>query len=91
MVVLPDKETAGIKEINQNVHSLLLEQSDYIGIYFSIGGIPLIQSGDIMYASYVKYGKGKIITLAPFDFKHTHYDGEILRLDLLSWALNDRT
>jgi hypothetical protein len=91
MAVIPDKEAAGTKEIHQDVHSLLLEQSDYIGIYFSIDGVPLIQSGDTVYASYAKYGKGKIITLTPFDFKHTHYDGEILRLDLLSWALNDRT
>lgn len=89
--IVPDKNIPGIRQINQSVNALLLEQPDYIGIYFSIDGVPFLQSGDKVYGSYVKYGKGKIITIAPFDFKHAHYDGEILRLDLLSWALNDRT
>ena len=87
--ITPEKiQSAG--EITDHVNRLLIEQPDYVGIYITADGNPVIKSGDTVYASYVKYGKGKIITLAPFDFKNVHYDGEIFRLDLLSWALNDR-
>lgn len=87
--IIPDKNQS-IKEINEHVNELLFEQTDYIGIYITADGNPIIKSGDAVYASYIKYGKGKVITLAPFDFRHVYYDGEIFRLDLLSWALNDR-
>jgi hypothetical protein len=76
--------------LDKDVKKLLLEQSDYIGIYITVDGPPIIKSGNTVYASYVDYGSGKIITLAPFDFRNVHYDGEIFRLDLLSWALNGR-
>lgn len=87
--ISPDKIQSA-REITDHVNRLLLEQPDYVGIYITVDGNPVIKSGDTVYASYVKYGKGKIITLAPFDFKNVHFDGEIFRLDLLSWALNDR-
>jgi hypothetical protein len=87
--VTPDKSEE-IGKINRDVNRLLLEQPDYIGIYFTVEGNPTIKSGDVVYASYKVYGKGKIITLVPFNFKNVQYDGEIFRLDLLSWALNDR-
>lgn len=76
--------------LDRDLKKLLLEQTDYIGIYISVDGTPIIKSGNTVFASYVNYGKGKILTLAPFDFRNVHYDGEIFRLDLLSWALNGR-
>jgi hypothetical protein len=76
--------------MDRDVKKLLLEQTDYIGIYITVDGSPIIKSGNTVFASYVNYGQGKILTLAPFDFRNVHYDGEIFRLDLLSWALNGR-
>ncbi len=76
--------------LDRDVKKLLLEQTDYTGIYITVDGTPIIKSGNTVFASYVNYGKGKILTLAPFDFRNVHYDGEIFRLDLLSWALNGR-
>jgi len=91
--VTPEKNLTQqkVEGINKHVNKLLIEQTDYVGIYITIEGNPIIKSGDTVYASFANYGKGKIITLAPFDFKDVHYDGEIFRFDLLSWALNDRT
>jgi hypothetical protein len=91
MVISPEENIIGhVETLDKQIRSLLLEQTDYIGIYVTIQGEPIVKSGDATYASYVNYGKGKIITLAPFDFKNVQYDGELLRLDLLLWALNDR-
>ncbi|MEI6206171.1 MAG: hypothetical protein WCP20_05275 [Desulfuromonadales bacterium] len=78
-----------IREINEKIRTLLLEQSDYIGIYLSVAATPIIKNGDKVYASYVESGKGKVITLPPFDFVKTSHDGELFRLTLLSWALNN--
>ena len=76
-----------IERINDQIGSLLLEQSDFIGIYLSVQGTPIVRSGAKVYASYISVGQGKIITLAPFDFQDSYHDGELLRLLLLSWAL----
>lgn len=91
MVIAPEQNIIKrMKMLDRQIDNLLVEQTDYIGIYITLEGEPLIKSGDSVYASYINYGKGKIITLAPFDFKNVHYDGELLRLDLLLWTLNDR-
>ena len=82
-----DSQAAGI---TRDVKKLLLEQSDYVGIYFTIEGSPLIQAGGTVYASSAEYGKGKVITLAPFDFRNARYDGEMLRFDMMSWIMNVR-
>jgi hypothetical protein len=79
-----------VSEINEKIRSLLLEQSDYIGIYLSVDATPIIKKGNKVYASYLELGKGKIITLPPFDFVSTYHDGELFRLTLLSWALDNR-
>jgi hypothetical protein len=79
-----------VNEVNDKVHSLLLEQSDYIGLYLNVNGVPLVKDHGKLYASYMKVGKGMIITTAPFDFKNAYHDGEIFRLALLEWALNNR-
>lgn len=81
--VIPDKHAGTVQ-----VGKMLIEQTDFIGIYLTLEGEPIIKSGNTVYASAVNHGKGKIITLAPFDFKNVHYDGEIFRFDLLSWALS---
>jgi len=91
MVISPEENLIRhIAVLDNQIKSLLIEQTDYIGIYITLDGEPIIKAGDKIYASYINYGKGKIITLAPFDFKNVHYDGEMLRLDLLLWSLNDR-
>jgi hypothetical protein len=79
-----------LDEINARVRSLLLEQNDYIGVYLAADGVPLIRDGKKIYASYLKVGKGMVITMAPFDFKSAYHDGEIFRLALLNWALENR-
>lgn len=85
------KEQIGnIREINDKVRSLLIEQTDYIGIYISADGVPIIKANNYVYASYIKSGKGLILTLAPFDFKNVYFDGELFRLTLLNWALDNR-
>src|ERR1039457_6429527 len=76
-----------IEQINARIRSLLLEQNDYIGIYLSVKGTPIVRSGGQVFASFVASGRGKIITLAPFDFEDSYHDGELFRLLLLSWAL----
>ena len=76
-----------IERINRKVGSLTLVQSDYVGIYLSVQGTPIVSSGGQLFASYVPAGQGKIITLAPFDFEDSYHDGELFRLLLLSWAL----
>ncbi len=91
VVVSPEENILKhVKSLDFGINRLLLEQTDYIGMYITIDGEPIVKSGDAVYASYINYGKGKIITLAPFDFKNVYYDGELLRLNLLLWALNDR-
>ena len=89
-VEITPEQIQDIDGMDMDVKRLLLEQTDYIGIYVTVDGTPIIKSAGTVYASYVNYGKGKIIVLAPFDFRNVHYDGEIFRLDLLSWALNGR-
>lgn len=79
-----------IREINEKVRSLLLEQSDYIGIYPLAEASPIVQSGNKVYASFLKFGKGTVITLPPFDFQNAYHDGELFRLTLLSWALKKK-
>jgi len=79
-----------IEVINDKIGSLLIEQTDYIGIYISVDGVPIIKSNDSVYASYIKSGKGIILTLAPFDFKNAYFDGELFRFTLLTWALDNR-
>jgi hypothetical protein len=79
-----------VDEVNAKVRSLLLEQSDYIGVYLAVDGVPLIKNKKKLYASYLRVGKGMIITTAPFDFKSSYHDGEIFRLALLNWALDNR-
>jgi len=79
-----------IASINEQVGSLLLQQTDYIGIYMNIQGTPIISSGGRVYASYIPVGKGKIITLAPFDYQDSYRDGELFRMLLLSWALGGK-
>ena len=64
-----------------------MQQNDYVGIYLTVQGNPIVRSGGRVYASYVASGKGKIITLAPFDFQDSYHDGELFRLLLLAWAL----
>jgi hypothetical protein len=88
--VIPDK-AGSEKNVGDQVDKMLLEQTDFIGIYLTIEGDPIIKSGSSVYASSIDYGKGKVITLAPFDFRNAHYDGELFRLDLLSWALQERS
>ncbi len=91
MLISPEQNIMKrIMLLDRQIDKLLLEQTDYVGIYITLDGEPLIKSGDSVYASYINYGKGKIITIVPFDFKNVHYDGELLRLNLLLWALNDR-
>jgi hypothetical protein len=89
--ILFDKmeQRGDIKEVSDKIGSLLIEQTDYIGIYISVDGVPIIKSNNSVYASYVKSGKGTILTLAPFDFKNAYYDGELFRLTLLNWALDN--
>jgi hypothetical protein len=79
-----------IAPINDQVRSLLLQQTDYVGIYINIQGTPIISSGGRVYASYLPVGKGKIITLTPFDYQNSYYDGELFRILLLSWALEGK-
>ncbi len=89
MEITPEK-IQDMNGLKTDIKKLLLEQTDYVGIYVTADGNPIVKSGDIVYASYVNHGKGDILTLVPFDFKNVRYDGEIFRLDLLSWALNGR-
>jgi hypothetical protein len=79
-----------LQEINDKIASLLIEQTDYIGIYISVDGFPIIESKNSVYASYINSGKGLILTLAPFEFKNAYFDGELFRLTLLTWALDNR-
>ncbi len=72
-----------------SINKLLLEQTDSRGLYFTVQGTEIVSSGGNVYASVADYGKGKIITLAPFDYRNTYFDGETLRLDLLSWLFYD--
>jgi hypothetical protein len=91
MIISPDENLIKhVEVLDKQINNLLLEQTDYVGIYITLDGEPIVKSGDKIYASYINYGKGKIITLVPFGFKNVHYDGEMLRLDLLLWSLNDR-
>lgn len=84
-----------LKEVNvdkdrrffEGVKKLLLKQEDYIGIYFTIDGTPIIKSNGRVYSSYIEYGKGKVITTVPFDFINTYFDGELYRWKLLLWAM----
>ncbi len=80
-------ETSGLSEVLSGVKRLLLTQEDYIGIYFTVDGVPIVKDGRRVYSSYVTYGKGKIITTVPFDFSNVHYDGELYRWNLLRWAV----
>jgi hypothetical protein len=91
IVVGTSGSSGEIREINEKIRSLLLEQSDYIGIYLSAQATPIIKNGDMVYASYLKRGKGTVITLPPFDFVSTYHDGELFRLTLLSWALEQKS
>ena len=84
------EKNGDIKEIDDKIRSLLIEQTDYIGIYISVDGFPIIKSNNSVYASYIKSGEGIILTLAPFDFKNAYFDGEFFRLTLLAWALDSR-
>jgi hypothetical protein len=79
-----------IGEINSQVRSLLLQQKDYIGIYLSVQGTPIVSSKGQVFASFVASGRGKIITLAPFDFLDSYHDGELFRILLLTWALEGK-
>ena len=79
-----------VKEILNDINKLLLIQDDYIGIYFTVDGTPIVTDGKKTYSSYINYGKGKVITTAPFDFLNVHYDGELYRWNLLLWAMKER-
>jgi len=87
--IVPERNSFN-DEILKDTEKLLLEQNDYVGIYITVDGTPIVKSGDNIFSSYVNHGKGKIITIAPFDFKNVYYDGEIFRINLLSWAMNVR-
>ncbi len=75
---------------DMTIRRLLLEQTDYVGIYLSVDGTPILRDASGVYASYINHGKGKVITLAPLDFRNSYYDGELFRLSLLLWALDER-
>jgi len=85
-----NEQIGDIKEINDKIGALMIEQTDYIGIYISVDGIPIIKSNNSVYASYIKFGLGTILTIAPFEFKNAYFDGELFRLTLLAWALDNR-
>lgn len=87
--ITPEKDYL-LDDMRNDINKLLLEQNDYVGLYITVVGNPLIKSEENIFASYVEHGKGKIITIAPFDFKNVYYDGEIFRIHLLSWAMNVR-
>ncbi len=74
----------------RGIHRLKLTQYDYLGAYFTVRGKQIIKYNGKVYASYINYGKGKIITTIPFDFLDVHYDGELYRWNLLMWLLKDR-
>jgi hypothetical protein len=73
-----------------NVDRLLLNQYDYVGIYFTLNGKPIVRDGVLTYASYIEYGKGMIVTTVPFDFINVHYDGEMYRWNMLNWIIDNR-
>jgi hypothetical protein len=83
-------KAGSVEPINAVVRSLLLEQTDYLCLYVTVDGIPVIRDGNRILASYVDVGRGKVLTLAPFDFRNAYYDGELFRLTLLTWALGDK-
>lgn len=74
----------------RGIHRLKLSQYDYLGAYFAVRGKPIIKYNGKVYASYIDYGKGKIITTVPFDFLDVHYDGELYRWNLLMWLMGNR-
>ena len=83
-------EGGELKDMNESIRRILLEQTDYIGIYLAIDGKSILKDSEATYASYLEYGKGKVVTLAPFEFRNVHYDGELFRLLLQSWAMGGR-
>lgn len=83
----PGRMPGEIEAVNGKVRSLLLEQSDYVGIYLNVAGTPIIRDADGVWAGFAEVGKGKVLTLAPFDFQSSYHDGELFRLLLLSWAM----
>lgn len=90
-LVFNKKDKPGqVVEINKKIRSLLLEQNDYVGVYLTVDGVPLVTFEDTVYARYIRVGKGLVITTAPFDFTNAYYDGELFRLALLFWALENR-
>jgi len=74
----------------RGIDRLKLSQYDYLGVYFTVKGKPIIKYRGRVYASYINYGKGKIITTVPFDFVDVHYDGELYRWNLLKWIMGNR-
>jgi len=86
----PPAKAGAVEPVNRAVRSLLLEQTDYLCLYVTVAGTPIIRDGNRVLASYADVGKGKVITLAPFDFRNTYFDGELFRLTLLSWALGNK-
>lgn len=83
----PGQKPGEIETVNAKVRSLLLEQSDYVGIYLNLAGTPIVRDADGVWAAFAEVGKGKVLTLAPFDFHSSYHDGELFRLLLATWAL----
>jgi len=88
--VSKNSTSSEVNEILNGVNKILLTQEDYIGIYFTVDGTPIVRDSKRIYSSYINYGKGKVITTVPFDFFNVHYDGELYRWNLLLWTMKKK-
>lgn len=72
----------------QNIKNLQIVTDNYLSADFIPRGDYLLESTDGKpLVSFVKYGKGGVVFLRPFEFENKMYDGELLRWKLLNYFM----
>ena len=77
-----------IREL-QKIKSLQLTLQKKKQINYILKGTNLLSSSDKILLSLNKYGKGKIVSLLPFEFTSLYRDGELLRWKVLGMLKSD--
>lgn len=74
----------------KDIKELEVKTNDYMQAYFMPKGEYLLTTkSKIPLVSFIRYGKGGVVFLYPFEFQNTRYDGELLRWKLLYFLLDD--
>jgi hypothetical protein len=72
----------------QDIKNLQIVTNNYLSADFIPNGDYLLESTDGKpLVSFVKYGKGGVVFLRPFEFENKMYDGELLRWKLLNYLM----